>query len=108
MPQMDQEFFPPDEGERRPVKTDADGRFHLTGVGRDRVVKLRLGGSGIESSLKRVTSLAGPDDKPVRLPGGSGEPKHEARRYAIVVRWGQAIEGTVRDRNTGRPIAGAG
>jgi hypothetical protein len=107
VPRMDNQFFPPDEGDLRPVKTDADGRFRLTGVGRDRVVELRLGGSGIEASLRLVTSLAGRDEKAVRLPGGSGEPKHEARRFSVDVRWGQAIEGTVRDRDTGRPIAGA-
>jgi len=83
------------------VKTGKDGRFRLTGVGRDRVAHLSLRDPGIESIDVEVIARPGPCDgmrlsyRPVYAPGAN-----------LIVRPGKPIVGTVRDRKTGKPIAG--
>jgi RNA polymerase sigma factor (sigma-70 family) len=71
------------------VTTDAQGRFVLTGVGRDRQVALAVTGPGIER--KAVTaSTAGA----------------AAATVEVVARPTRVLEGTVRAGDTGEPLAG--
>jgi hypothetical protein len=80
------------------VTTGADGRFRLTGLGRDRVVRLALEGSTIShSTLAAVTRPAGATPYFAGVKGAAFE--HEALPS-------RPIRGVVRDRATGKPVAG--
>ena len=83
------------------VKTDKDGRFRLTGFGRDRVAHLWIRGEGIENTDVEVIARDGKveglrlESRGVYPPGAN-----------ITVRPSKPIVGTVRDKKTGKPIAG--
>jgi protocatechuate 3,4-dioxygenase beta subunit len=96
------------------TKTKADGRFELTGIGKDRVAVLRFEAPGIESATAHVVTRPGFDPKVV-LPG----PKDEALKSRFVpglrltvygptfthpARPSHEITGTVTDAATGKPI----
>jgi RNA polymerase sigma factor (sigma-70 family) len=73
-------------GQPAVLKTDAEGRFRLAGVGRDRVVFLHLEGPGI--AMADLGVIAG---APVEHLAAASRP----------------IRGVVRDKDTGKPLAGA-
>jgi RNA polymerase sigma factor (sigma-70 family) len=75
-------------GLSKDVKTDKEGRFTLTGVGRDRVVVLHVEGPTIEHKVVKVRTRAG--EAQVEVIAGPTKP----------------IEGTVRAKDTGKPLAG--
>src|SRR5262249_29707754 len=82
------------------LTTGADGRFTLTGAGRERIVFFRIEGPGIASSsldvMTRVAeTVTGPDGQKVY--GSSFEYVGLASR---------PIRGVVRDKETGQPLAG--
>jgi RNA polymerase sigma factor (sigma-70 family) len=83
------------------TKTDKDGRFRLTGIGRDRVAHLQIRGAGIEDNDVEVITRPGPVEglrlghRPVYAPGAD-----------FVIRPSKPIVGTVRDKKTGQPIGG--
>jgi RNA polymerase sigma factor (sigma-70 family) len=83
------------------VKTDKDGRFRLTGFGRDRVVHLLIRGAGIEANDVEVLARGGDLDG-LRLGGRTVYPTG----HDFTVRPSKPIVGTVRDRKTGKPVAG--
>jgi RNA polymerase sigma factor (sigma-70 family) len=72
------------------VTTGKDGCFTMTGVGRDRTVSLLVSGPGIETRVVTVSTRA-------------------AKRATVDLLVGptKVIEGTVRARDTGKPLAGA-
>ncbi len=106
--EMRNAFQPGDKGTFRPVQTGADGRFRVTGIGRDRMAMLLVEGDAVEQSLAIVFTTGDPGYKPVLLPGdGSGDRKIEAPRFDMAVAPGRVVEGTVRDRDTGRPVPSA-
>jgi RNA polymerase sigma factor (sigma-70 family) len=76
------------------VKTDKDGRFAFTGLGGGRGVLLSIEGPGIEHKLVSARTPAA-DAPPVAAP-------------EVVVLAGptKPIEGTVRMKGTGKPLAG--
>jgi protocatechuate 3,4-dioxygenase beta subunit len=97
------------------VTTDADGRFVLHGVGRERLVALRIEGPTIALANVRVAVRAG---EPV-----PALPRHVEEGEGMIARSGpplygpdfvhtaaptRPITGTVRDRLTGKPLAGVG
>jgi RNA polymerase sigma factor (sigma-70 family) len=83
------------------VKTGKDGRFRLTGFGRDRVVLLRLSGDGIEHCALRVVL------RDELLQGmGVGAFGTYAATFTHHTLPSRPIVGTVRDRATGKPLAG--
>ncbi len=83
------------------VTTDKDGRFRLTGFGRDRIVHLRIRGAGIENNDIEVMARTG------NLHGLRLESRTVyASGSTIVVRPSKPIVGTIRDKKTGKPIAG--
>jgi RNA polymerase sigma factor (sigma-70 family) len=82
------------------VKTGADGRFRMTGFGRDRLVRLRIQGPAIENTYVTVQT---------RQEGEAGAAKNDriypaTFDYVAGPNW--PIHGTVREKGTGKPLAG--
>lgn len=87
--------------------TGRDGRFRLAGIGRERLVNLRLNGPAIATaSLCAMTrtgdTVANP--KKGRANEGSFEIYGAASDYVAAV--SRPIRGVVRDKETGKPLAG--
>jgi len=86
--------------------TDAQGRFRLTGVGRDRLIRLELAGGDIARTWLNVVTRDMPavpypeHDPRFRVPTCFG------RRFDLTAEPEQLIAGVVRDAAGGRPIAG--
>jgi RNA polymerase sigma factor (sigma-70 family) len=82
-------------GPPQTMATDRDGRFRLTGVGREREVVLRVEGPSIETKDVRVqtrTASTSPKAYPATFEHFAGPTK--------------PIVGTIRDRATRKPLAG--
>ncbi len=98
----------------RTVRTDADGRFEITGVGRGRLLGLIFEGDGIETAACRVVTDPAFDPKKVEqpthatMPGGSFQPGPVlyGPTFTHTGRPSQPITGTVTDAKTGKPISG--
>jgi RNA polymerase sigma factor (sigma-70 family) len=83
------------------ITTGKDGRFRLTGFGHDRVVLLRLSGANIEHCIFWVVTQAEPL-RGMRV-GPYGTYGATFTHHALP---SKPIVGTVRDRATGKPLAG--
>jgi RNA polymerase sigma factor (sigma-70 family) len=110
-----EEFFPdsiisPAGVPGLPVKltTDADGRFRLNGVGRERTVALQVSGPKIENDLVMVMTRAGKSFLVPDSPGSNVELRVYPATFQHVASPPRPLLGTVRDRHTGQPIAGVG
>jgi RNA polymerase sigma factor (sigma-70 family) len=79
-----------------PVKTGADGRFQIPGVGRGRVATLRVEGPTIAS--QQVQAMARPADKAGAAPRGVP--------FDLLAVPTRPVVGVVRDKETGKPLAG--
>jgi RNA polymerase sigma factor (sigma-70 family) len=90
-----------------PVMTDADGKFRIEGIGRERVARLRFEGPTIETTHAEVRTRAGAT---IRVPVSTGSRANPAIIYAAsfehVVGPTRPIEGFVTDRDSGKPLAG--
>ena len=96
------------EGPLAAARTGPDGRFRLNGLGRDRIVTLTVEGESIEEKFATVLTTSDPTYKPLPLAlDDSVELKLHGPQFELTVAPGRTIEGTVRDRDTGKPIPGA-
>jgi RNA polymerase sigma factor (sigma-70 family) len=86
-----------------PVRTGPDGRFRLTGLGPDCVAMLGIEGPGIEHGTLNVMTRAG---EPVQAAEGSPHDAVYGATFEYVARVGRRIRGTIRDRDSGRALAG--
>jgi RNA polymerase sigma factor (sigma-70 family) len=78
--------------------TDKEGRFRLEGVGRERRVDLAIRGRGIEQRWVWVITRPGFKTGPGAAHGPS---------FDLLVGPGKELTGVVKDKRTGRPVAGA-
>jgi RNA polymerase sigma factor (sigma-70 family) len=91
-----------------PVTTGADGRFELRGIGRERMVHLRIEGPTIATQIVNVMTRP---NEPIRYPLSRSHPKGEPITYhgatfEILAEPTKPVVGVVRDRETGKPLAG--
>lgn len=87
------------------AQTDADGRFKLSGLGRDRLASLSVSAPGFVETHVTVMTRDGPDVDIFPINGKATSVIHGAN-FTVKLRQGRTIEGVVRDRDTREPIAG--
>jgi protocatechuate 3,4-dioxygenase beta subunit len=99
----------PFPGQLATFTTDADGRFRLTGVGQDRVVRFQVQGPNIQWGPMRAMARemkAPVEPRKVRFAEGPAfDPVYPAT-FDHVFQPSRLIRGVVRDKKTGRPTAG--
>jgi len=91
-----------------PTRTDAQGRFSFAGVGRDRLLQVRVSGPTIATAEVDLVTRAMP---PVRLqydPKNTkfGQVTYHGSTFDFAADPTQPFAGTVTDQDTGRPIPG--
>jgi Carboxypeptidase regulatory-like domain len=97
------------------VTADRDGRFRLTGLGRERLVRFIISGDGIASqgcwAFTRegvdVDRFPQPSSRPTRGPVGDYAYYIYGAKFEHQGVPTRVVEGTVREAGSGRPIAGA-
>ncbi len=92
------------------VTTDAEGRFRMTGIGRERVVSLWIEGPTIATSFADIHARTRPGPT-YHLAGQRDKPEFGTLVFhGATFEQGAAptrpIEGIVRDKDTGQPLAG--
>jgi nitrogen fixation protein FixH len=97
----------------RPITTDADGRFTLTGIGIERKVDCRLQGETIaEAMLTAVTRRMEPLTYALGLYSSAEKRPRQGQIFGCDFTYTatptQPIVGTVRDAATGKPLANVG
>jgi RNA polymerase sigma factor (sigma-70 family) len=85
------------------VTTDADGRFRLTGFGRERVLHLTIEGKTIEPVYVEALTRAG---VPEGLFSGNENDTVYGATFERAIPPGKSVVGTVREKGTGKPLAG--
>ncbi len=91
-----------------PVTAGADGRFEIKGIGRERLVNLRIEGPTIVT--RQVQAMTRRGDM-IRVPEEIGRKggrtiTHYGTGFDLVVPPTKPVVGVVRDKATGKPLAG--
>ena len=90
-----------------PARSDADGRFTLRGLGRERIAEIVVSGPRLETTQRFVRSRPGDVIKMrVRSAAGDGYEPIYPSEFTLVVAPSRPVEGRVTDFKTGRPLAG--
>lgn len=98
----------------RSVMTDDEGRFRLPGAGRERVVVLSIEAPRIEQAAFRVLprpaaevkALVRPLSESMMRRGDLAPPTVYGVRFDHLATPARALVGTVRDKQTGKPLSG--
>lgn len=90
-------------GQPATFSTDADGRFRIRGIGRDRVVDLAIAGPNIQSATLTVMSRG--SDAVASEPSKEPAIRILGARFEHLLPPGRSITGVVRDKETGKPLA---
>ena len=91
-------------GQPASVTTDAEGRFRLTGIGRDRIVDIAVEGPTIQSAT--ITAMTR-DAAAVSTPKDAFAARTVyGATFDHLIPPGRALTGVVRDKRTGQPMAG--
>ncbi len=90
------------------MTTGADGRFEMKGIGRDRMVHLRIEGPTIATQDVQVMTRAG---EKIQLSVRQEDTKGPKETYyganlELLAAPSRPVVGVVRDKDTGRPLAG--
>jgi BlaR1 peptidase M56 len=90
------------------VTTDHDGRFTLRGIGRERIVSLLVSGPHIETRFEYVATRDMPTEKFPDFDQQSygHDITYHGAAFELVAGPGLEVVGTVRDKDTGKPLAG--
>jgi hypothetical protein len=91
-----------------PVTTGSDGRFRLAGIGRERLARLRIDGPTIASQEVDAMTRA---SEAIKLLKQKDEPRRGTVTYYgasfdLPAAPTRPVEGIVRDKDTGKPLAG--
>jgi RNA polymerase sigma factor (sigma-70 family) len=91
-----------------PFTSDAEGRFSIRGIGRERVIGLEISGPTIQTKpINVLTRIA----EPFRVNSGRRSPDwgislYYGARFTHVAAPTKPVVGLVKDRDTGKPLAG--
>jgi protocatechuate 3,4-dioxygenase beta subunit len=102
-------WFGPFPGKSGTLTTDANGRFRLTGVGKDRLVQFQVQGPNIQWGPMRAMAREMKDPvepRKVRFAEGPVFYPVYPATFDHVFQPSRLIRGVVRDKKTGRPVAG--
>jgi RNA polymerase sigma factor (sigma-70 family) len=90
------------------VTTDVEGRFRLAGVGigRNRLIRARLDGPAIASQQLHILTRPGKPIEGKEYKGQPGAATYYGADFRHVAGPCKPIVGTVRDKDTGKPLAG--
>ena len=89
------------------TRTDADGQFTVTGIGRDRLAELLVTAPGVIKTQLTAMTREGPDVGIRRddIDGNHTQVIHGSV-FTLTLEPGRTLRGVVRDRDTREPIAG--
>ncbi len=92
-----------------PVVSDAEGRFRIDGVGRERIAMLQIERQGFETRQLNVLTRPGPTYELLkyRRDPNLGTTAYYGAKFDVVVGPSRDVVGMVRDLDTGEPLAGA-
>ena len=98
----------PIPGQPEEVVTDAEGRFRITGLGRERLVEMKIEGPSIATVWIQAMTRANPTLTVAEDSGDSRYGNHTfyGASFDFAAKPTQRFEGTVTDRETGKPLAG--
>ena len=84
--------------------TDADGRFRLEGLGRERLVRLRVQAPGMVDTSIDVMTREAPEVR-IGPASGSEDLVTQGAAFTLALRPGRTVSGVVRDKASGAPLA---
>ena len=84
--------------------TDADGRFRLGGLGRERLARLSVRGPGVADTWITVMTREAPDAH-VRPRGATEDRVIYGAQFTLTLWRGRTVTGVARDKSSGTPLA---